>query len=191
MVGSAICLVLAPGGFSASSRVFAYLRLSLCLSLCLRAGVSLSLSSVSQSLCLFPCFSLFLSLSDFLFLCPFWSLYLCFSVSSASLALCLGVSVPFSSGESLLLRDRATNQRTQPCRRPQSPPISFFLLGFWELFLFPCFTLENARFFVFGSCPREHSACHQHLPLAGTVQRPGNTGSGDPQTSVVCSCHVC
>lgn len=72
MVGSAICLVLAPGGFSASSRVFAYLRLSLCLSLCLRAGVSPSLSSVSQSLCLFPCFSLFLSFSDFLFLCPFW-----------------------------------------------------------------------------------------------------------------------
>lgn len=71
-MGSAICLVLAPGGFSASSRVFAYLRLSLSVSPSVSVRVSVCRCplylSVFVSLSLF----LFLSFSDFLFLCPFW-----------------------------------------------------------------------------------------------------------------------
>lgn len=63
----------------ASPPLHGSLRLCVCLllSLRLRAGVSLSLSSVFLSLSL--CFSLFLSFSNFLFLCPFW----CSSISAS------------------------------------------------------------------------------------------------------------
>lgn len=70
-----------------------------------------------------------LRLPDSLFLCPLR----CPSAPAPQcprISALVFLSVPFRPDESPLLPERATDQRTQPRLRPQSPRLSFFILGF-------------------------------------------------------------
>lgn len=105
----------------ASPPLHASLRLCDCLCLSVSVRVSVCLCSLYLFACVSPSFYLSLSL--------LLSLYLCFSVSSASLPWCF--FVPLSSDASLLLPERVPANTLSPASGLRAL-LSVFILGFWE-----------------------------------------------------------